>query len=841
MNMNKKYAIRKLSMGVASVAIGLFMANNVDVVNNITGNHSTVYAGEVVKKGLDSEPWTTTKYVEGMAITKDPGDKYGYFTDYKVDYVFKFRYFEEDGSITYRYLKSWTKTDSNGEPRWTYIARFDNESLPEKSDKMSAIIGDKNKPYGEHEVVNTATESARYPYGIPYTEEEPTLSPTGETIPSANPPQPDFANEAEENQPVFQGDKNKLFPGDKSINYTVLSIGLRTEVVKEKVKDRNVQYIKGENLPPNEKKTIQEGKDKIKITTTEYEFKDQKLTNEEYNKKINEDRNIPTVENGEVKRTVTETFEEAEDKIIEVGTPKNKEEIKSIKSPVKYVKDDTRKKGEPDLRTEGTEGSSTTPISYEVNRITGDVEEVRGKEVIISPTPTIIKVAAKDEIVYSKRGDDIIKTTTRYEVDENDGHLTPKVEEEIYKKDGAKTKVVTTPIDSPVVYEKDSTRSKGTPDERIEGVKGSSTVTTTYEVNPENGELIEKVSEPVIISAKPTVIKIGAKDEVVEEVIPSRIRYIKDDTRKKGEPFEVVTQGKAGKKTTITKYEIDRETGKITSKVGEPIIEPSTETVIKVPATDAEKVYLEGDNEVKEITKYEVDENTGKIKETVTKEIIGTREKILPPVLEVPEYDKPISTNTPVDDNGELILPPVVEELPTLKVGIIQDKEGNVLDVIKVDEEPKEIEGYTNTGKVETDKDGNKVYTYEKNATSSNGTELPPVVEELPVLKVGIIKDTEGNVIDVIKFDEEPKEIEGYTNTGKVEMDKDGNKVYIYEKVKQDNKKEEPKVEIPKVETPKQDNTPKKDLPKTIATQSTAYVLGMLLGISGLKFTRDEK
>ena len=178
MNMNKKYAIRKLSMGVASVAIGLFMANDVDVVNNITGNHSTVYAGEVVKKGLDSEPWTTTKYVEGMAITKDPGDKYGYFTDYKVDYVFKFRYFEEDGSITYRYLKSWTKTDSNGEPRWTYIARFDNESLPEKSDKMSAIIGDKNKPYGEHEVVNTATESARYPYGIPYTEEEPTLSPT---------------------------------------------------------------------------------------------------------------------------------------------------------------------------------------------------------------------------------------------------------------------------------------------------------------------------------------------------------------------------------------------------------------------------------------------------------------------------------------------------------------------------------------------------------------------------------------------------------------------------------------------------------------------------------------
>ena len=32
------------------------------------------------------------------------------------------------------------------------------------------------------------------------------------------------------------------------------------------------------------------------------------------------------------------------------------------------------------------------------------------------------------------------------------------------------------------------------------------------------------------------------------------------------------------------------------------------------------------------------------------------------PVLDVPEYTGPLSTNTPVDDNGNLILPPVVEK-----------------------------------------------------------------------------------------------------------------------------------------------------------------------------------
>ena len=215
---------------------------------------------------------------------------------------------------------------------------------------------------------------------------------------------------------------------------------------------------------------------------------------------------------------------------------------------------------------------------------------------------------------------------------------------------------------------------------------------------------------------------------------------------------------------------MDRETGKITFKVGEPVIEPATETVIKVPATDAEKVYMEGDNEVKEITKYEVDENTGEIKETVTKEIIGTREKILPPVVEIPEYNKPISTNTPVDENGDLILPPTVD-IPEYK-GVIStntpvDDNGELILPPIVD-----IPEYTGTISTNTPVDDNGKLI------------LPPVVE----------KDD-----------------------------------YKISEVKQDESKEEVTKEV------------KKSLPKTIATQGTAYVLGVLLGVSGLKFRRENK
>lgn len=152
-------------------------------------NSNVSTTNTVTEKGhLDTEPYTTTKYKEGMEISKDPGDKYGYFTDYKSKYLFKYQYFNEDGSITYKYFKTWTVTDSNGDPVRTYFPQIANDELPNISDLSSGIYGDKTRNYGDNETIETATEGAHYVYAVDYTSYEPTLSETGETIPSTEKP-----------------------------------------------------------------------------------------------------------------------------------------------------------------------------------------------------------------------------------------------------------------------------------------------------------------------------------------------------------------------------------------------------------------------------------------------------------------------------------------------------------------------------------------------------------------------------------------------------------------------------------------------------------------------------
>ena len=634
MKNNKKYAIRKLAVGVVSVSIGFFVANASDLLN--TTEMKTIGISEVkaTEKGhLDSEPWTTTRYQEGMEITKDPGDKYNYLTDYKVNYVFKFRYFEEDGTITYRYLKTFTTLDSFGNPNFTYFAQNANDELPTDAPK-SKIIGDKNLDYGKYYFNGMRTEEVLKLSYIAWTSVEPTMSETGEVIPPG-PNEPNWDVKVVEKNRRYKGDKEgTIYPDDERMNVDYLIIGLKTKVEKEKVEDRKVKYLKSKKLKENERKVIVEGKDKYRTRTTEYDFKDREMSNEEFGE-ITKNKTIPTVENGEVKRTITDVYEEAEDKVIEVGVPSDREDITSIPSPIRYEKDDTREKGQENIVIKGKDGTKTTR--------------------------------------------------------------------------------------------------------------------TTYTVNPETGEVIPKTEKPVIVEPTETVIKVPAKDKI--EIINRK-------------------DGKTYRKTTT----------------------------------------------------YEVNKKTGEITETVKEELIA--------------------------DKGQ---PLVFDNLTELKVGIIKDTDGNILKVIKIEETPEPIDGYINTGKEQLDPDGSKVYIYKKTIETSKGTEKPPVVENkdfvggvnpsdslireaLPELKVAIIKDNEGNILDVIKLEEEPKEIKGYKNTGKTEVDKDGNKVYIYEKIKENKK---PVVEDKKVnlkENNKEVIKKKEELPKTTASMLAPFGL-----LTGLALRRKKK
>ena len=204
-----------------------------------------------------------------------------------------------------------------------------------------------------------------------------------------------------------------------------------------------------------------------------------------------------------------------------------------------------------------------------------------------------------------------------------------------------------------------------------------------------------------------TILKKGKLDVII---IPSPIKYEKDDTREKGQE-NITIQGKDGSKTTTTTYTVDKKTGKITAyKQNSLVIEP-TETIVKVATKDKVEIVNKTDGSViKEITSYTVNEKTGEITETKTEEVI--KNKV--------ETSKGEDTPPTVDNNQEFtggvspIDTPVVENLPELKVAVIKDKENNILDVIKENETPKPIQSYKNTGKTEIDKDGYKVYIYEK-------------------------------------------------------------------------------------------------------------------------------
>ena len=384
------------------------------------------------------------------------------------------------------------------------------------------------------------------------------------------------------------------------------------------------------------------------------------------------------------------------DEVFKKNGAKDKVEVTTIPKTTRYEKDDKREKDTPNVTIEGRNGSSTVTTTYTVNRKTGEAIAHRGTPVVEEAQPTIIKVGAKAKVEYLKDGDNIVKKTTTYDVNTDTGILIPTVTEEIVSPNGVKYTVVVTTIESPIRYEKDSTREKGEANITEIGKTGTSTVTTTYEVNPENGKLIPREGQPVVVSATETVVKVPAKDEkkyikkgndvvkemttytvnptngtltptVTEEVvkkdgakntdvvtpIESPIRYEKDSTREKGEA-NITETGKTGTSTVTTTYEVDPESGNLIPKEGQPVVVPATETVVKVPAKDEKKYIKKGNDVVKEMTTYTVNPEDGTLTSTVTEEVVKKDEPLSP---EVPKSNKELIKNTeekiPVEVNKE--------------------------------------------------------------------------------------------------------------------------------------------------------------------------------------------
>ena len=380
---------------------------------------------------------------------------------------------------------------------------------------------------------------------------------------------------------------------------------------------------------------------------------------------------------------------------------KSKVVVTPIQPSVRYEKDSTKAKGEAKITVAGTPGTKTVTTTYTVNPTDGNLIPHEGKPVIKPSTPTVVKVPAKDEVEYLKEGDDVVKKTTTYAVNASTGALTPTEKKEIFKQNGAKSKVVVTPIQPSVRYEKDSTKAKGEAKITVAGTPGTKTVTTTYTVNPTDGNLIPHEGKPVIKPSTPTVVKVPAKDEVeylkegddvvkktttyavnastgaltptekkeifkqngakskvvVTPIQPS-VRYEKDSTKAKGEA-KITVAGTPGTKTVTTTYTVNPTDGNLIPHEGKPVIKPSTPTVVKVPAKDEVEYLKEGDDVVKKTTSYEVNASTGALTPTVRKDIAspnGVKSKVVTKIIPVTtryeaDKTKDVGTNT-VTNNG---------------------------------------------------------------------------------------------------------------------------------------------------------------------------------------------
>ena len=298
---------------------------------------------------------------------------------------------------------------------------------------------------------------------------------------------------------------------------------------------------------------------------------------------------------------------------------KSKVVVTPLKPIVRYEKDATRAKGEANATTAGTPGTRTVTTTYTVNLTDGSLIPHEGQPVTIPSTPTVVKVPAKDEIEYLKEDDDVVKKTTTYEVNASTGALTPTVRKDIASPNGVKSKVVTKIIPVTTRYEADKTKDVGTNTVTNNGSEGKIVTTTSTLVNATNGTVTD--GTPVVSRTEmvPKVVKVGAKDKVVETLIEPEVEYVKDVEKDFGTPDQR-TEGEKGKTVTTTTYDVDPKDGHITEHVGNPVVIPAGKTIVKVGAkTKAEQSKDPEGRDVIDTTTYEVDPKTGKVTPTTVR------------------------------------------------------------------------------------------------------------------------------------------------------------------------------------------------------------------------------
>ena len=389
---------------------------------------------------------------------------------------------------------------------------------------------------------------------------------------------------------------------------------------------------------------------------------------------------------------------------------------KPIEIVTKYQEDDTLDNGKSQ-EIEGKAGEKEVVSTYTVTPITGELTNPVVTEKEIRPmTPKIIKIGTKPKLSYSKRGDDVIKSTTTYKVNPSTGEISESKTEEIAKKGVLKDKVQ-------IINKKDGTTIKEI---------------TKYILNEKTGETTE-TKEVELLADK------GSSNKQ-EELPKLKVAILKDAENNVLDVLEFNEKPKEVKGYKYTgKEEVDVDGNKV--YVYDKKVETS-KSDDKVPTVEEQKPFEGGVNPAESVVTEEPKPFEGGVnpaESVVTEELkpkveLSTVGDYVPPRIdkkefmggvnageaEIREELKPFEGGVnpaesvvteelkPFEGGVNSEVASASEELPELKVAILKDTEGNVLDVLEISAKPKELKGYRYTGKEEIDGEGNKIYIYEK-------------------------------------------------------------------------------------------------------------------------------
>jgi len=332
----------------------------------------------------------------------------------------------------------------------------------------------------------------------------------------------------------------------------VIKVGTKPKVVEEEIPFKET-VVENPSKPEGSRTVLKEGKVGKKTTTTTYTL-DPKT--------------------GKVTPNTTTSTTPPEDRLIEVGTGKN-------------VDGDIVTEYVPDLELE----PGQTKV---VQNGTPEVKDVTGK-VVTPGTPTIIHIGIKPKVV---------EENVPFEREYKDNPKLPEGVENVIQK-GVNGKKVTT-----TTYTVDTKTGKVTSTDKVDetpvvneivergtGKNITGEIVVNYVPDPElepgktkvvqNGTPeVKDVTGKVVTPGKPTIIHVGTKPKVVEEEIPFKEETRENKDLPKGQT-KVVQEGKVGKKTTTTTYEVDPKTGTVTptEKVEEtPAVNKITEIGTKEEA-----------------------------------------------------------------------------------------------------------------------------------------------------------------------------------------------------------------------------------------------------------------